>query len=92
MMLKKFLRISDEMHLECLEKAMTEKKSRGGGEGGKKSKAGGYGASDKPTKKRKSVDKASKKVSRIASSRPPSFAPPREARERSSGGGRRTYA
>ena len=63
--LKKCLRISDETHLECLEKAMTEKKSRGGGEGGgKKAKAGGgYGSSEKQTKKRKSVDKASKKVS-----------------------------
>eukprot|EP00212_Chloropicon_laureae_P003337 CAMPEP_0197486886 /NCGR_PEP_ID=MMETSP1311-20131121/1861_1 /TAXON_ID=464262 /ORGANISM="Genus nov. species nov., Strain RCC856" /LENGTH=234 /DNA_ID=CAMNT_0043030225 /DNA_START=102 /DNA_END=806 /DNA_ORIENTATION=+ len=61
--LKKCLRISDETHLECLEKAMTEKKSRGGGEGGgKKAKAGGgYGSSEKQTKKRKSVDKASKK-------------------------------
>lgn len=43
LLLKKVLRIDDETHLECLEKAMTEKpaKSRGGGEGGKRKSSGG---------------------------------------------------
>jgi hypothetical protein len=42
LLLKKVLRIDDETHLECLEKAMTEKpvKSRGG-DGGKRKSSGG---------------------------------------------------
>jgi len=62
LLLKKCLRISDEVHLECLEKAMTEKKPRHS-EGGKKSKSGGaYGSSEKQSsKKRKSTEKSTKK-------------------------------
>merc|ERR1711934_38471 len=59
--LKKCLRITDELHLECLEEAMKKPRKS---EGGKKEKGGaGYGSTDKiATKKRKSTDKSSRKV------------------------------
>jgi len=62
LLLKKCLRISDEVHLECLEEAMSAKKPRKS-EGGKKDKSGaGYAGAGGPAgKKRKSEGGKSRK-------------------------------
>ena len=71
LLLKKCLRISDEVHLECLEEAMSAKKPRKS-EGGKKDKSGaGYAGAGGPAgKKRKSEGGKSRKVSRSKRPRP----------------------
>ncbi|QDZ22059.1 ENT domain-containing protein [Chloropicon primus] len=63
LLLKKCLRISDEVHLECLEKAMSAPSKPRKSEGGKKEKSGGYGSSDRPpSKKRKHAEKGLRKT------------------------------